>query len=351
MDAAERLRQGPDRTLLSFMEDPVVVLDARGTVMYLNPSFALRFQTSREQAVGRSIKEALPERLCEPLVERLGMLEPGCSAHNFWMGGDRESFRVSMACINVADRVGGAVVTIWDATRESRMKKRNVELFRAMLDDMRLPLAELQSLLGRLKDIRAPEKSGIEAQSEALEESLSRLDDFTEVLFGEVRTEKVPFFPSRLLSLARKSLRPLAANRKVHLEDGSSRDLPGLIGDPALLNRVLGLMVDYMIKSVPRNEMVIISAEILTGKDGNPELSYSVTGTGVLNLEGELAEGESSVLTIFGGLPDERKRLMLRILLARRLVTIMKGRVAVASHESVGTTLSARIPVQIHFSQ
>jgi hypothetical protein len=113
---------------------------------------------------------------------------------------------------------------------------------------------------------------------------------------------------------------------------------------------VLGLLVDYMVKAVPVKEIVVISADLLLMSNGSPWLSYSITGTGFVGLETELLEEKAPLLETFKGLPDERKRLVLRLMLARRLVTAMGGMVSVAGHKLAGTSISVRVPVELHIS-
>jgi hypothetical protein len=350
MSLLEELRRGPDHSLFAYGEDPVAVISAHGRVAYVNPAFTRRFKVGRAEAVGRPLGEVLPARLAETVLDHFRQISPDSPTTHFWMGAERERFRASMGCIPINGFSAGAVVTIWDAQPEAVVRQQNLELFRAMVDDLRLPLAELASLFDlpdtQQRILRQSGKRG----SDQLTESLGRLTDFGEVLFGEVRVEQVPFHPSRLLALTRKSLRSQAAQLGVHLEDGSAHELPRMVGDPSLLLRLLGLLSDYMINSVPRNELVILSAELLLLPNTLTRLAYAVTGTGMLNLAAELTGDDVPLAAAFAGLPDRRKRLMLRTLLARRLVTAMNGTITVAAHESTGTTISVQVPSPIHFS-
>ncbi|HUT53602.1 MAG TPA: hypothetical protein VM658_09440 [bacterium] len=349
MSTADARGRVSENTLLYFLEDPVVVLSVKGTVAYANPAFRFRFQVRRKDVVGQHFSEALPQWMWEPVLARLRVMEPESAPHNFWLKNGQERFRVSMAGIALNGRTAGAVVTLWDASREGEQKLRNLELFRAMLEDLEHPLDQLKDLLDgpvdKVKGLK-PMHSGVEH----VEEALSRFRDFAELLLGEIRTERVPFFPGRLIALARKSLRPLAEQRGVYLEEGMARELPRVQGDPALLNRVLGLLVDYMVKAVPVKEIVVIAADLLLMENGSPWLAYSVTGTGFVSLETELLEEKAPLLETFKGLPDERKRLVLRLMLARRLVTAMGGVVSVAAHKLAGTAISVRVPVELHIS-
>jgi len=341
------LARGPEHTLLAFLKDPVVVVGKRGAVAYLNPSFRNEFDVTRETSVGKALDEILPPWLARPILERLERLAPAESSRAFWLGERNQRLKISMTGVSQNGKVVGAVITLWDAKPEISTKQKNLDLFRAMLDDIRLPVDKIKSITSVTGSADPSSIAGAAQQTEQLLESLARFRDFGEVLFGQVRTEQVSFKPNRLVALARKSLRPVAEHRGVFLEDGSSRELPDLIGDPALLNRILGLLVDYMIKVTPKGEMVVVAADLPEMGGAQSRLFYSITGTGVDNLSVDFGEGEHALAAGLSGMTDEQKRLALRLLLARRLVSTLEGEFTVAAHEHTGATISICAPVRV----
>ena len=349
MSSSEELARYPERTLLLYLEDPVMVISAKGKVVYLNPAFRRRFKVDREKAAGQPLSALVPEWLWRPLLGKMAELEPGASSRHFWISSERERFRVSMSGITLQERVAGATVAIWDATREIEMGRRKMDLFRIMMNDLEYPLQEIKALAVRPEPMSESRKKSVQEQTEQLEEVLGRFRDFGELFLGDIKSELVAFSPGRLLTLSRKSLQPVAEAKGVILEEGSSRDLPRILGDPALLNRVLGLVVDYMIRAVPDRELVVLSVDLNLMKDGASRLSYSITGTGIMGLEAEWVIRDDPLPMDFIALNDEKKRLLFRVLLAHRLVQAMGGTIALAAHELVGTTFTLSVPAQIFF--
>lgn len=345
---ATDLRNYPDRTLLAYLEDPVVVVTARGKILYFNPSFQSRFRVDRKIATGSPLSDTLPRWMWEPIYEQLKGMGPDGAIRRFWINRDQESFRASMSGIVLKGRVAGAVITIWDAGKETRIKRRNLELFRSMLGDLGYPLEEAKTISGGTGAISSVNRDKIKGHINSLHESLLRLREFGEIFLGDIRAERVPFYPGRLAKMALKTLRPMSEQKGVYLEDGTLRELTRVLGDPALINRVLGLLVDYMIRLVPSDEMVVLACELLLMEDGSPRLAYSVTGTGVANPEAERRQSEN-ILDSYGELSDEKKRSALRIYLAHKLVSAMGGVITLAAHELAGTTISVVVPVEIHF--
>lgn len=351
MSKWEKLRrslvQAP--TLLAFLEDPVVVFTRAEAVVYLNPAFARRFQCRLETAVGKNLEELLPAYLIGSIRQHLEGLEAASTPRHFWAKSYQESFRLSLVPVSVAGRLVGAVLSLWDATREVEAKRPNVALFRAMLEDLAGSLAYLaqeithsssQGLLPLRLDQTLTKRLG-QAQ-----ESLSRFQDFGEILFGNVTPARVPFQPLRLLALTRKTLSASAKSRKVLLEEAPLRELPEVLGDPGHLSRILGLTADFMIKSVPAGQLVVMSADLISANT-NPLLVYSVTGTGWIPSEQFLRGLSDWRQELYLGNTDEEKRLILRLFMARRLVQSLDGSFTPAAHEKAGTTFAIAVPTTL----
>jgi len=352
MSKWEELRRSPDRahTLLAFLEDPVVVFTRGLIVVYLNPAFARRFHCTWESALGQKLETIFPPYILTPILQHLEGLEAHSSPRHFWAKSYQESFRLSLAPVARGNRRIGAMVHLWDATREIEVKRPNVALFRAMMEDLAGPIANLvrevtaYSSRGKLPLSLAQTLGQGVAQAQ---ESLSRFQDFGEILFGNVAPTRVPFQPLRLLALTRKTLSASAKSRNVFLEEAPTRELPEVLGDPGYLSRILGLVADFMVKSVANRQLVIMAADLLQPQDGHPQLVYSVTGTGWIPPEQFLRGMSDWRQELYLGRGDEEKRLILRLFMARRLVQAMDGTFTPAAHEKVGTTFAMAVPTSI----
>jgi len=351
---SDRDRRPPreDQTLLYYLEDPAVVLSRKGRVAYSNPAFHRLFRLSGSSLSGRPLQELSPAWFHEPALSRLSELDNGGGSRSFWVGDDKKRFQAVLKGILVDGRLAGALLTLHQWREGAEFDRLNLDLFQLMIEDLQYPLEELKSYLKFPGDkMGEAVKRSASSQLELTNEAISRLRSFGDIFFGAARPERVSFSPGRLIRLALKSLRPVAKNKGALLEDGSSRELPMALGDPAILNRVLGLLLDYFIRIAPENELIVLSAEMLMAGDGSPLLIYSITGTGVASQDVDLSRGERTMLESFLGLSDEKKRLVLRVLLAHRLVSSLGGRLSVAAHEKAGLTICALVPAAIHYPQ
>jgi K+-sensing histidine kinase KdpD len=248
------------------------------------------------------------------------------------------------------DRLIGATVCLWEATSEAEVKRMDLSLFRALLEDMAAPISALEVCLSGQGD-HAPRLiatgPAVQEHLAQINEGLARFKEYAEILFGQVAPARATFKPLQLLGLARKTLAAAAKTRKVFLEEAPTRDLPDLQGDAAYLNRILGLVVDFVMKSVPAGQMVIMAGEVLTLPDGDVRLVYSITGTGWVPHEALLRSLTDHRQEFYLGRDDEEKRQILRLFVARRLVQALNGSFTPAAHEKAGTTFSISVPVSI----
>ena len=344
----ENVKSYPERTLLSYLEDPVVVFSAKGKFVYCNPAFREKFSIPWQGSVGKHISQILPGWMAEPVILQLKDIRPGGVPRKFWLHSKNERYKTSMGVITLNGNALGAVITIWDATKEIQHKKQNLELFRAMIDDLEFPVQEIFSLIAHPGGMTPTVGGGTKNQLSQIENGLTRMRDFAEILFGEFRHERVSFSPARLIAITRKSLRPLANQNRIYLEEASPRELPDILGDPALLTRALGILVEFMLRQASPDEVVIISSEIIKDKDDKAFLGYAITITGNVNTDMALCSEEVCLIESLGGSTDMGKRMALKILLARRLAGAMGGEVTTAAHELTGTTVLLRVPVEIH---
>jgi len=353
MPTLEELRRYPHltRSLLGFLEDPVAVITRGRVVVYVNPAFAKHFRCTWESAIGQPLEKLIPRFLEVRIRQYLEGLTAAASPRHFWAKSYGQSLRVSLAPVVARNRLIGATVCLWEASSEAEVKRMNVSLFRALLEDVAAPVSTLEVCLqgqGNHPARLVATRLAMQEHLVQINEGLTRFKEYAEILFGQIVPAQVTFRPLQLLGLARKTLASAAKSREVFLEEAHTRDLPDLQGDPAYLNRILGLVVDFVIKNVPAGQMVIMAVDVLNWPDGSPRLVYSITGTGWVPKEALLRSLTDHRQEFYLGKSDEEKRQILRLFIARRLVQALNGSFTPAAHEKAGTTFSISIPVSIY---
>jgi len=141
------------RALLEFLPDPVIVVDLKSKITYLNPSFTSVFGWSMEELEGKHIP-FIPDYLKEETRKGIKLLFKEKIIHGFETRRLTKEGKTIDVVINGAlyyeDANGpaGQVIILRDVTREKRIARRNETLYRVAR-----ALPQYQSLDERLEFI------------------------------------------------------------------------------------------------------------------------------------------------------------------------------------------------------
>jgi PAS domain S-box-containing protein len=141
------------RALLEFLPDPVIFVDLKSTIIYLNPAFTKVFGWSMEELEGKHIP-FVPDHLKEETRTGIKLLFKEKVIHGFETKRLTKEGRTIDVVLNSAlyyedeNRPAGQVVILRDITREKRIMRRNETLYRVAK-----ALPQYQSLNERLEFI------------------------------------------------------------------------------------------------------------------------------------------------------------------------------------------------------
>jgi len=141
------------RALLEFLPDPVIVVDLKSKITYLNPSFTKVFGWSMEELEGKHIP-FVPDHLKEETRQGIKLLFKEKVIRGFETRRLTKEGRAIDVVLNGAlyyedeNRPAGQVIILRDVTREKRITRRNEALYRVAK-----ALPQYQSLNERLEFI------------------------------------------------------------------------------------------------------------------------------------------------------------------------------------------------------
>jgi len=346
----DRIRNFPEknRTVLAYLDEPVLITDPKGVLVYLNPRGEVDFGIEMRLAIGRSINEVLPDGIARSLIKGLGRMEKNSAALRFSITDSAQKYSAHLNPILKEQRLTGVVIFLCPELDHDVVSRLNQSLFSTLVDEISQPLNKLTVLFSReMNDKKAGEPFYRDSQ-DLIKQTISGINnliDNSPVLMGEIKLAKSRFHPSLLLKLARRSFTERAKKSGLLLLRLDHKDLPELVGDQAKLNRVLVIFLDNILNQAAPGEIVSISADLAL--EPEPALTYSISATGLLKTEkdfycltGELSEDYAKRCT-----DDKLKER--NMVLASRLLLAMKGQVQLAALEGVGTTLSFTVPAAI----
>jgi len=164
--------------------------------------------------------------------------------------------------------------------------------------------------------------------------------DISKIESGKLRIEHIQFSLIETLKSARKILEHVAEDKGVYLSLNLSNDLPEyLIGDPYRLNQILLNLVGNALKFTKEGG-VTIEARLLHSENGNEQIYFAVSNTGI----GIPTEKQAVIFESFAQADDSTNRVYggtgLGLAISQNLVRLMGGEIQIESEVEKGSTFS-----------
>ena len=216
-----------------------------------------------------------------------------------------------------------------------------------MSHEFRTPVNSILALT-RLLEERNLDSEGtkqlslIRHAAQDLESLVNDLLDLAKIEAGKVEVRPAEFDVENLFSALRGMLRPLLATRSLSLVFDEVHELPPMYTDEAKVSQILRNFISNAIKFTEAGEVRVSAARSDDGQD----MIFSVADTGI----GIAPEDQERIFQEFtqvdSALQRKHKGTGLGLPLTRKLAELLGGSVGVQSTPGVGSTFSARIPVQ-----
>ncbi len=171
--------------------------------------------------------------------------------------------------------------------------------------------------------------------------------DFSKIEAGRLDLERIPVSLETLLDTVGENLRYQAVKLDVALLIYFDPRLPTVLGDPVRLNQILfnlaGNAVKFSSNLAGRHGEVVASIVMMAHSEGRVDVLIEVKDNGIgmsdevrARIFQPFVQGEDQTTRRFGGTG-------LGLVITRRLVDMMGGRVEVQSEEGRGSTFSVRV--------
>ncbi len=350
MIGIDRIKNFPNRTstALAYFDEPVMITDPNGVLVYLNPRGEENLGLSLNLAIGRHIKELLPGPLAVRLVEGFERIKKTNRSQKLPIMEKEYQYLAHLNPIIKNEKLTGVITyLIAERDRES-ISRLNQSLFQSLIDEIHRPINKLTVLFSREMEDQDKFKNLYQESKELIKDSIAALNDLIDlspIMTGELRQARNQFKPALILKLAIRSFRTRAEARKINFYRLDHKELAEVIGDQAKLNRVLVIFLDYLLDITPPGEIISLSTDLRLAP--TPILTYSITATGMIKSEQDFYCLSCELSPNFSKLKSEDKKKEKAIVVASRLILAMKGTAQVISFEKIGTTLSFSVPVAI----
>ena len=356
-------------TLFETIPIPIYIKDAGGHYQRFNKAFEEFFGIRREDWLGRTALEVLPESLARRHValdeEVLGC--GGVQEFEFewpFPGGTRVGDYRKVALRDPHGAVTGLIGVIHDITprkqaeeamRQARDAAENANRAKSdflanMSHEIRTPM---NGILGMTEltldtDLNAEQREYlqlVQTSAESLMGIINDILDFSKIEAGKVLVEHIDFDLHRTVTEALKTLAVRAYEKNLELLCDIDPAVPQRIsGDPGRLRQVLLNLTGNAIKFTPGGEVAVTVRYAADAGEAGPRIHLAVRDTGIgiapdkhTAIFEPFSQEDGSTTRRFGGTG-------LGLTICRRLVEAMGGRLWLDSTPGTGSTFHFTLP-------
>ncbi|MDO8931998.1 MAG: ATP-binding protein, partial [Rhodocyclaceae bacterium] len=224
-----------------------------------------------------------------------------------------------------------------------------------MSHEIRTPMNAIigMSQLALQTPLDATQRNYIEKVNGAAENLLTIINDildFSKIEAGKLDIERIAFDPRALLANLADFFAALAADKRVDFRIDPAPELPAALwGDPLRLRQVMLNLVGNALKFTEHGEVVAALAPVAAAGEnpGRMRLRFTVRDTGIgiapearARLFQSFVQADSSTTRLYGGAG-------LGLVISRRLMELMDGRIGVDSTPGVGSTFWFELSCEI----
>jgi two-component system, OmpR family, phosphate regulon sensor histidine kinase PhoR len=336
--------RGRTDAILSALDDGVLAVDHRGTVILANPSLAKAMDL--RDALGRHYLEVVRQREVGALIEEV------------LRTGERRQAEVELLqlrrvfTITVVPFPGesgtphGAVLTFNDATERRRLEHIRRDFVANASHELRTPLTSIRGFVEALEDgaVHEEEKAQrflgkIRTHADRMAALVEDLLELSRLESGDRAPEWEQTLPSDVAEDVVASFAGLAARKGTSLRR-EDRGAPPVVTDPERLRRILENLVDNAVKYTPEGGSVAITTS--AGPGGSARIEVADNGPGIA------PEHQARIFERFYRVDKARSRELggtgLGLSIVRHLAEGMGASVSVESEPGRGARFTVAVP-------
>lgn len=341
-------------TIVDSIPNGIVVTNATGQVVMMNPAFCRLLDLGADIATGGQIAVYIPDeglcRLIEDISSGRHVDFDDIPSYEFSVGDDRFLMARGRPVLGERKECLGAVVTIIDITNMKVLDRLKSEFVAKVSHELRSPLSTiheqlalvLNDLMGQLSESEEHLLARAKEKTQGLISTIGDLLDLSRIEAGTTCQEPKPVQLEDLLSNIVDFLGSRARTKQQDLTlDRPAGPLPTIKADPLALESIFGNLITNAINYTQNGGRIAVKAD-LTGIN----LRVRVIDNGF----GIEARYLDKIFDRFFRVKNDKTRFItgtgLGLPIVKGLVEALKGRISVESVPDKGTTFTVLLPVE-----
>jgi PAS domain S-box-containing protein len=267
----------------------LVVVDARGKVVMMNPAAEKLLGVSKKDKIGKSLYDNLKEEQLISLVKdsrdkegkEIELISPQDET--------KKTLRASTAVVeNENGQTVGMVSVLSDITKQKELDRMKTNFVSSVSHELRTPLVAIDKSLSLVMNKSAGDLSETQERFLSIaERNLKRLNilvndllDLSKLEAGKVGLRVEPASIDKIITDSVETLNTWAQTKSITINTEFQQDLPKLSLDAARINQVLNNLIGNAIKFTPQEGIITVRANL--DPSGNAiEVSVADNGIGI----------------------------------------------------------------------
>jgi NtrC-family two-component system sensor histidine kinase KinB len=330
----------------------LVVVDAQGKVIMMNPAAERLLGVSRKDKIGKPISENLKDEQLVSIVKGTGEKEQDREIELVSQKDEtKKILRASSAVIeNENGQTVGMVSMLSDITKQKELDRMKSNFVANVSHELRTPLVAMEKSVSLiLSKTAGPLTENQEQFLSIAERNLKRLSllindllDLSKLEAGKMEVKRQVASIRKVIDDSLQTLENWAKTKSIILEKEIQEGLPEVNLDPDRIIQVLTNLVGNAIKFTPANGTITVAAQLHKDKD---ELEVSVKDSGI----GIAAENLDKVFNKFYQVGERASTDIsgtgIGLSICKEIVELHGGKIWVESEKGSGAKFTFTLPI------
>lgn len=329
----------------------LVVVDAQGKVMMMNPAAEKLLGASRKEKVGKALVDDLKE---EQLVSFVKGLPDSDEKEIELVSPQDETKKVLRASTAVIENENGQTIgmvsVLSDITKQKELDSLKSNFVANVTHELRTPLVALDKSLSLMLDGEAGQLSQTQEQFLSIaQRNLKRLSilindllDLSKLEAGKMEVKLQPASINNVIQEAMDTLDDWAKTKSITLEKSIEDAIPEIEIDADRINQVLNNLVGNAIKFTPTGGKIILEARL---SDSKRSLEVSVQDTGIGIASEDLSKIFSKFYQCGERMISDVNGTGIGLSIAKEIVELHGGKIWAESEVNKGTKFIFALPL------